>query len=80
MKTVSDDMVRRRVLRTGDGSHRYSKEAKQKTAKELVQAYNERHNEEEEERLRQNVARIRDHYWGWGKCSKFIYHFMKTSH
>lgn len=67
LKTVSDDMVRRRVLRTGDGSHRYSKEAQKKTAKELVQAYNEICDDEEEERLRQNVARIRDHYWGWGE-------------
>lgn len=69
LKTVSDDMIRRRVLRTGDGSHRYSKEAaKQKTENELLEAYNSNNNinEEEEERLRQNVARIRDHYWGWG--------------
>lgn len=60
-------MVRRRVLRTGDGSHRYFKEAaKQKTANELLDNSNNNVDEEEEERLRQNVARIRDHYWGWG--------------
>lgn len=69
LKTVSEDMIRRRVLRTGDGSHRYSKEAAQKkTASELVETYNNNcYEEEEEERLKQNVARIRDHYWGWGK-------------
>lgn len=70
LKTVSDDMIRRRVLRTGDGSHRYSKEAaKQKTTNELLASYNNNNNvdtEEDAERLRQNVARIRDHYWGWG--------------
>lgn len=71
LKTVSDDMIRRRVLRTGDGSHRYSKEVtEQKTTKELLDAYNANNNnisEEESERLRQNVARIRDHYWGYGE-------------
>ncbi|KAG4068278.1 hypothetical protein HA402_007798 [Bradysia odoriphaga] len=68
LKTVSDDMIRRRVLRTGDGSHRYSKEAaKQKTTNELLASYNNNvDSEEDAERLRQNVARIRDHYWGWG--------------
>ncbi|KAJ6638267.1 Acyl-CoA Delta-9 desaturase [Pseudolycoriella hygida] len=67
LKTVSDDMIRRRVLRTGDGSHRHSKEAaKQKTQNELIEEENNNINEEEEERLKQNVARIRDHYWGWG--------------
>lgn len=66
LKTVSDEMVRKRVLRTGDGSHRYSKEEKKKTAKELIEAYNEQCTEEDEERLKQNVARLRDHYWGWG--------------
>lgn len=72
LKTVSDDMVRRRVLRTGDGSHRYSKEEQKKTARELVQAYNDTCDEEEEERLKQNVARLRDHYWGWGELQPFF--------
>ncbi|KAG4076122.1 hypothetical protein HA402_011468 [Bradysia odoriphaga] len=59
LKTVPDEMVRRRVLRTGNGTHRYSEveKMKNKTAKEL-ETYTEKYNAEEEER--------RDHYWGWG--------------
>jgi stearoyl-CoA desaturase (Delta-9 desaturase) len=50
-------MIRKRVLRTGDGSHRYSKA---KTAKELVDAFNNNsnNNNNEEEPV--------DTLWGWG--------------
>ncbi|XP_037035010.1 acyl-CoA Delta(11) desaturase-like [Bradysia coprophila] len=60
LKTVPDEMVRRRVLRTGDGSNRHSKEIKMKhkTSKQLVETCTEKYNDEEEER--------RDRYWGWG--------------
>ncbi|KAG4074192.1 hypothetical protein HA402_015495 [Bradysia odoriphaga] len=66
LKTVSVDSVRRRVLRTGDGSHRYSIEEKQKTTKELDQPCTGECNKEEEERLKDEADRISDHYWGWG--------------
>ncbi|KAG4076816.1 hypothetical protein HA402_009162 [Bradysia odoriphaga] len=66
LKTVSDEMVRRRVLRTGDGSHRYSIEAKKKATKELVQSCTGECTEEEGERLDEMTDRIREHYWGWG--------------
>lgn len=60
-------MIRKRVLRTGDGSHRYaSSEAKAKTARELVDAYNNNtsaHQEEDE-----HV----DTLWGWGELCFLI--------
>lgn len=31
LKTVSQEMIRKRVLRTGDGSHKYSKECPNKS-------------------------------------------------
>lgn len=66
LKTVSDEMIRKRVLRTGDGSHRYSKEkADAKTAKELLEAYNNNNNNNEEED--DHV----DTLWGWGELTTF---------
>lgn len=60
LKTVSDDMIRKRVLRTGDGSHRYSdEELSAKTAKELLDTFNNNNNNEAEEHV--------DTLWGWGK-------------
>lgn len=65
LKTVSDEMIRKRVLRTGDGSHRYSKdELAKKTAKELVDAFNNNNNNQEE------VEHV-DTLWGWGELSDF---------
>lgn len=57
LKTVSEEMIRKRVLRTGDGSHKYSKE--KATAKELLNAYNNNNNNEAEEPV--------DTLWGWGE-------------
>lgn len=56
-------MIRKRVLRTGDGSHRYSKQNKELTARELLDTYNNNNNEEEEEHV--------DTLWGWGKFDYF---------
>lgn len=68
LKTVSDEMIRKRVMRTGDGTHRYAaNEAKAKTARELLDSYNNNtsgHPEEDE-----HV----DTLWGWGKLV-FINH------
>jgi stearoyl-CoA desaturase (Delta-9 desaturase) len=57
LKTVSDEMIRKRVLRTGDGTHRYAKE--KITAKELVDTFNNNNNGETDEHV--------DTLWGWGK-------------
>jgi stearoyl-CoA desaturase (Delta-9 desaturase) len=54
LKTVSEEMIRKRVLRTGDGTHRY---AEKLTAKELVNAFNNNRGEEDHV----------DTLWGWGK-------------
>lgn len=51
LKTVPHEMIRSRVLRTGDGSHRYSSEEKRKIGAG-------------ENHLGQND--FRDRYWGWG--------------
>lgn len=52
LKTVPADMVKSRALRTGDGSHKYSK---------LQQ-------EDTESRIDNNNVNERDteHFWGWG--------------
>lgn len=65
---ASEEMIRKRIERTGDGTHRYSKEQanKKKTAKELLDVYNN------------NVANTNsnphelegdfpDTYWGYGR-------------
>lgn len=57
LKTVSDEMIRKRVLRTGDGTHRYAKE--KITAKELVDTFNNNNDGETDEHV--------DTLWGWGK-------------
>lgn len=51
MKTVSDEMIRKRVLRTGDGSNRY---AEANTAQEKLYAYVNDPNNNEEGMI-----------WGW---------------
>lgn len=65
LKTVTDDVVRKRVLRTGDGTHPYSIEAKKKN---LALEDDAKNNNEGERDL--------DHFWGWvsfqealGRCS-----------
>lgn len=66
LKTMSQEMVRRRVLRTGDGSHRNSKEEeeKRKTSKVSTQTKEDCGGEDEGEH-----NDPRDHYWGWGNSS-----------
>lgn len=54
MKVVPDEVVKKRVLRTGDGSHPYSIEAKKQNA-EIVEDV--KNNNEGERDL--------DHFWGW---------------
>lgn len=55
-------MIKKRVLRTGDGSHRYSKkQIESKTAKELLEAFNNNNNNDGEE-----VDEHVDTLWGWG--------------
>lgn len=58
MKTASDEMIRKRVLRTGDGTHPYSKD---KTAKELKHAYEDQNNNNVSHK---KPARDVDHFWG----------------
>lgn len=52
LKTVPTDMVKQRLLRTGDGSHKYA----QISTKDV------------ESRLDNNNfdARDTEHFWGWG--------------
>lgn len=58
-------MIRKRVLRTGDGSHRFSKdELEKKTAKELLDAFNNNNDIHEE------VEHV-DTLWGWGELTHF---------
>lgn len=71
--TVSDEMIRKRVLRTGDGSHRYSKEkVDEKTARELLDAFNNNlnNNNADDEHV--------DTLWGWGELMIFAHnkHFV----
>ena len=63
LKTVSDEMIRKRVLRTGDGTHRYSKA---QTAKELLEAYDQNNNNNNEDPfgLSTKVPRDVEHFWG----------------
>lgn len=49
LKTVPDEIVRRRVLRTGDGSHPYSKELKTN--------FNDNNNADK--------IRDTEHFWGF---------------
>ncbi|KAL7027394.1 hypothetical protein ACKWTF_005426 [Chironomus riparius] len=52
LKTVPTDIIRKRVLRTGDGSHPYSKE---------VEEINNNNNNEHPDKLRDT-----EHFWGFG--------------
>ena len=56
-------MIRKRVLRTGDGTHRYSKA---QTAKELLEAYDQNNNNNNEDSfgLSSKVSRDVEHFWG----------------
>jgi hypothetical protein len=55
LKTVPDSVVKKRVLRTGDGTHHYSIEAKKNNEKI-----------EEEAKNNNDGERDLDHFWGWG--------------
>lgn len=57
LKTVSDDMIKRRVMRTGDGSHRYAKKAIDKNNNENFNDKIWAHDEGE----------FPNTYWGYGK-------------
>lgn len=66
-------MIRKRVLRTGDGTHRYAKQKDDaKTAKELLDTYNNNssNNNDDDEHV--------DTLWGWGKLmvSRFMNIFL----
>jgi stearoyl-CoA desaturase (Delta-9 desaturase) len=50
LKTVPQDMIRKRVLRTGDGSHKYTK----LQDAELIDNNN------------RTEDRDTEHFWGWG--------------
>lgn len=54
LKTVSDEVVKARVLRTGDGTHRYSIEAMKNN--DILPDDAQNNNEGE---------RDLDHFWGW---------------
>lgn len=60
LKTVPLDMIKNRVLRTGDGSHKYSK--MQQTD---VEARVDNNNFSE---------RDTEHFWGWGKSCQASRH------
>ena len=51
-------MIRKRVLRTGDGTHPYSKD---QTAKDLKDAYEDQNNNNVSHK---KPARDVDHFWG----------------
>jgi hypothetical protein len=58
-------MIRKRVLRTGDGTHRYANEkADAKTARELLDTFNNNANGNNDEHV--------DTLWGWGKRSSCL--------
>jgi stearoyl-CoA desaturase (Delta-9 desaturase) len=55
-QTVSADLIRKRVLRTGDGTHRYTiEELSEKNIQEMMELYSN-------QKLDEN-----DNLWGWGK-------------
>lgn len=55
MKTTTDDMIKKRAIRTGDGSHHYALEAVKK--KDLVTGDDNNNQGGKERDL--------DHFWGW---------------
>jgi hypothetical protein len=54
LKTVPQNMIRERIMRTGDGTHKFNK-----VAKSDVEAKLENNNNK--------VERDTEHFWGWGK-------------
>jgi len=52
LKTVPDEIIKKRVLRTGDGSHPYSKE----------EAENNNNNNNDYK----DIIRDTEHFWGFG--------------
>ncbi|KAG5671192.1 hypothetical protein PVAND_001403 [Polypedilum vanderplanki] len=66
LKMASDEMIRKRIMKSGDGTHRYSIEEakKKKTAKELLDLFNnkvlQKSNPHELE------GDFADTYWGYG--------------
>lgn len=57
-------MVKKRVLRTGDGTHKYAK------IKPNEEAPTDNNNDGE---------RDTEHFWGWGKLQKFIFDSFITN-
>lgn len=56
-------MIKERILRTGDGTHKYSKiEAKNADIEATLENNNNNSNPE----------RDTEHFWGWGKCYLII--------
>lgn len=57
LKTVPKEMIRQRILRTGDGTHKYSKKNKDAEVAETA--------------INNNNEPVRDteHFWGWGKVT-----------
>lgn len=66
---MSDDIIRKRVLRTGDGTHRYSlEELKGKNTKELLEMCNELDTNHDDSKNNNNVPyEPVDNLWGWGE-------------
>lgn len=60
LKTVPKEMIRQRVLRTGDGTHKYNKVDKDA---EMVEAAIDNNN---------TPVRDTEHFWGWGKFTTEI--------
>jgi stearoyl-CoA desaturase (Delta-9 desaturase) len=59
LKTVSEELIRRRLLRTGDGSHKYSK---MKSDEERLKAYI---NERTVDANGNHIHHEEDRIWGW---------------
>lgn len=57
---MSDELIKKRILRTGDGSHKYSK---LKTREEKVMAYIKDRTTDENGN---HVHHDEDNVWGWG--------------
>jgi hypothetical protein len=73
LKTASDEMIRRRIMKSGDGTHRYSKEeaSKKKTAKELLDLFNNNNNSDDNEKNNPHELEgdFADTYWGYGEIN-----------
>lgn len=67
-------MIRKRVMRTGDGSHKYSTEAAaKKTAKELLDTFNNNNNQSEQQEEEEEHV---DTLWGWGKQTFLLFQWQ----